>query len=181
MRGNKQWPHANAKQQKDQVATLSSKLNTLSQHLDSIDKNTNPRGGGRSGKQPTCWGCGETGHIKSNCPNKDKWEDKDKEKSSQTPKFSGAKPWMFKAPAEGESEVKMVEGVEYKFCKHCKLGKQKKPMWDTGSKAHISSKCRTKKKLDERKATGNLLTIQEEPATETVDRPLTFKPFMAFT
>ncbi len=50
LRGNKQWPHANAKQQKDQVATLSSKLNTLSQCLDSIDKNTNPRGGGMSGK-----------------------------------------------------------------------------------------------------------------------------------
>ncbi len=60
-------------------------------------------------------------------------------------------------------------------------GKQKKPMWQTGSKAHITSKCRTKKKLDERKATGNLLTIQEEPATETVDRPLTFQPFMGFT
>ena len=51
---------------------------------------------------------------------------------------------MYKGPATGEPETKTVDGVEHKFCHHCKLGKLKKPMWRSGKKAHVTD-CRNKK------------------------------------
>ena len=49
-----------------------------------------------------------------------KHKDKDKDKHSPDKKkvFSGDQAWRNKAPRDGQSETKLVNGKEWKYCKH---------------------------------------------------------------
>mgnify|MGYP006870733445 CR=1 FL=1 len=71
------------------------------------------------------------GHIKADFPEHKKQAQSGgpNQGGCQQQQKSGGQiaPWMLEAPKQGESEVKTVEGVEYKWCSKCKLGKDKKP------------------------------------------------------
>jgi hypothetical protein len=139
-----EWPHKSQKDNNAEMTALYAKLNTLQQKFDSY-KGPNPsntRGASQSGgtvdlSEVTCHGCGQKGHYKNKCPNA-----KPATYTSSTPTTATSPPpsfgphpeWMLKGPGPGESEVKMLEGVEYTWCSKCKLGKDQKTMWRQGIK-----------------------------------------------
>ena len=89
-----------------------------------------------------------------------------------------------KTPASGGSETMTVDGTEYHFCSHCKLGKVKKPMWFLCCKAHTAADCRSKKTPGQRQLGGtdnvftSLVLVQElaaaKPTDEQINGPLCF-------
>ena len=183
-----QWPHKNQKQKQDELSAMNGKLNALTQKFESFNKsggqasnNNNQNKTNNNNKKPdhtgkTCYHCGGKDHIKPNCPNKDDGKpdvgpggsnNSNNNNDNSTPPPA----WMLKAPAQGESEKKTVDGVEYRFCNKCKLGKQKKPMWRSGKKSHVTSDCKSKPRAG---ALGALGSIPEETP---ISGPLTFQGF----
>ena len=180
--GKNMWPHKSQKQKQDELSAMKSTMNTLQQKVDSFTK----KGGSGSGNNnnsnnsskakstadhsdKTCYGCGKKGHIRPNCPDKKNSGKSGNSGGSSNNSGSSIAEWMLKAPATGESEVKTVDGVEYKWCSKCKLGKDKKPMWRSGNKRHVTSECRTKQSKQNALATSS----EEVP----VDGPLRFAGF----
>jgi hypothetical protein len=92
--------------------------------------------GGAAGgaEKRTCHHCGKKGHIKPNCPDKDKPK---VEKSGQASGTANPDIKVRQAPKEGASHTKTVKGVEYKWCSTCKR-------WNTGDRAHLTTEHRKK-------------------------------------
>ena len=157
---NEKWPHKAQKQKQDELSAMKAQLNTLQQKFDGQkgSKGTSNSNKGKGGQNQAdkwatykCHQCGKMGHIKPNCPDLKKTQSGSQQQGGgqQQQQSSGQiAPWMLEAPKQGESEVKTVEGVEYKWCSKCKLGKDKKPMWRSGAKKHVTSECRSKIKAN---------------------------------
>jgi hypothetical protein len=81
-----------------------------------------------------CHWCGETGHIKPNCPNLDKPQKGSGGQSTAraNPPLSSASTNEFRTkeePKPGEPLTKTNKGTQYKWCDTCKK-------WNLGDKAH---------------------------------------------
>ena len=157
------------------MSAMTAKLNALTQRIDSLKANQgNDSKNSKDYSNLNCHHCGKKGHIRPHCP------DRKNNSNGKTPSpLTNTKDWMIRPPAEGASEVKVVDGIEYRFCCHCKLGKKKQSMWCAGSKAHVTADCRSKKKPE---AANALATIEEAPPEDNQDDeeitgPLTFSPF----
>ena len=174
LEGKKMWPHKSQKQKQDELSAMKATMNTLQQKVDNFGKK--PAAGGSGGgknnnnqngkKQPdhsdrTCFKCGKKGHIRPNCPEKEKTNNRAGSGGGGSPNGNSSpiQEWMLKPPGQGESEVKMHNGIEYKWCSKCKLGKDKKPMWRSGVKRHVTSECWSKQGQSQ---TNALASIQEE-------------------
>ena len=75
---------------------------------------------------PTCWGCGERGHIIDNCPHKTEAEKKkireDRRHNQRNDNSEGLsyKKQLRMPPSSGESETKSFKGKERNWCAICK-------------------------------------------------------------
>ena len=178
----KQWPHKNQREKNDEMSAMHAKLNALQQKFDSYKStNNNQRNQSQVGgsgpmvrdlSNITCHGCGKKGHYKNECPNKNT----PTAVSPGAPVATTPPPaWMLKGPASGESEIKTVDGVEYKWCSKCKLGSEQRSMWRQGKRRHVTSECRTKPRAATAPAV--LKTVKFAEQTEVIDGPLVFQSF----
>ena len=171
LEGRSQWPHKNQKQKQDDLSAMHGKLNALQQKIDTIKSNNNKPSTTPSSTRDltnvTCFKCNKKGHLSPNCPYKTT--------SRNDQLQQGPKPWMLKPPGNGESEIKTMDGKEYKWCSKCKLGKDKKPMWHTGNKKHITSECKSKAQTQYSNPQAN--TLQQSQDDTPVDGPLRFLHF----
>ena len=180
-----EWPHKTQKEKHDEISALHAQLNALQQKFDNSKINSSGVGQ-RDLSNISCHGCGQKGHYKNHCPNVITAG-----VTSEPPTNATQPPaWMFKGPNSGESEVKLIEGIEYKWCSKCKLGKDQKPMWRQGNKRHVTSECRSKPRPAAAAGSLNTLAVNTEakPAPETLntstnledsetfDGPLLFRP-----
>ena len=112
LEGRSQWPHNNQKQKQDYLSAMHGKLNALQQKIDTLKSNNNKPSTTPSSTRyltnVTCFKCNKKGHLSPNCP--------DKTTSSNDQLQQGPKPWMLKPPGNGESEIKTMDGKEYKWC-----------------------------------------------------------------
>ncbi len=174
--GNKLWtPKATTKK------TVEQELNAMKQTVHNLvqrsngnnnnNSNNNKSGGGRDLSQVVCHGCGKKGHYKNNCPESNSSSNNSNSSSSNSNGSSNNTTGKWKAPAKGESEIRMIDGTEHKYCKKCRGGQG---FWTRGKNAHVTSQHKTKEELQEQKngnssnnggASGNALapTASETP------------------
>ena len=124
----KMWEAEKHHKEKVEIQALKATVKRLEKK--STDVATAKTGGGSKDVRK-CYHCGKDGHIKPNCPDKDK------------PKVAGAgapaaaasgTPAGFSrktAPKDGEAHTKNAEGEAWKWCGTCKR-------WNKGEKAHLT-------------------------------------------
>jgi len=142
LEGENMWPHKPQKQKHDEPNAMQSKINVLQQKVDRFSRSGSYRSSNKTSdmsltsrdqSDKTCFGCGEKGHIRPNCPHKDNNNNKLKSSSGSNSENSNTSAELKCKPfASGESEIKTVNGVEYKWCSKCKFTKKKKSMWRSG-------------------------------------------------
>ena len=122
--GQNLWgPAAKTKQQsaiEADIASMKGTLNALAQQSNGGNRNS---GGGSNSSNVTCFGCGQQGHMKRNCPN---------------PNSTGSNP-QWAAPQSGASEKKTVNGSVYQYCGKCRQGKG---YWNKGDSMHSTAEHR---------------------------------------
>jgi hypothetical protein len=96
----------------------------------SYTQNNDSRGAGAK-REPTCWKCGEKGHVKPNCPKSDE------NGSSRT---SAGNNNVKAPPKDGENHTRTRDGVVEKWCRRCRR-------WTRGDKAHLTEEHISKKDL----------------------------------
>ena len=125
------WTPKRTKQENsvNEFAAMTAAINSLTTKVSTMSS-------GESGI--ICHHCQKPGHIKPNCPDL---------KQAATQKKENA--WKTVAPAEGEPETKVVDGVTYSFCKKPQCSK-----WQSGDRAHETSDHKSLKELSEARESG---------------------------
>ena len=112
----------------DAVAGLKAEVKTLTAKLDRVEKGNNNGTQGDSKKKPIkCFGCGEEGHIKRNCPNKDKWNQNNNSNDNEDKQKD---PWK-QPPKKDEPREKEINGKQARWCGRCSR-------WTSGDKIHYT-------------------------------------------
>ena len=125
------WIALKTMKEKPDGTAAKASVKSLKAEIKRLKKSGNDSGGGNSSKTYICYWCGEEGHSKPNCPNKDKpkkYKDERKQGGSNNSNSqSSNKP----APKDGEPHTKSFNGSVHKWCGTCKR-------WNTGAKAHLT-------------------------------------------
>ena len=158
------WEGAKHHKEKTEAKALLTEVKTIKKTMEGLT-NTGGKGGGKDSGQPdtrVCYHCNKKGHIKPNCPDKDKPKVAGAGSGgggggaatpSADPSSKGA--GRKTAPKEGEPHtVKDAEGVEIKWCGTCKR-------WNSGDKAHLTAE-HVKREKAETKATGALAAAADD-------------------
>ena len=144
-------PLAGPKVDSPEVQALRGQIKALSQKVNTQG------GGGRGGRfncgkrdksQDTCHNCGEKGHHSYECPENGNSNDNNNDGQSSSNGMSESSQeednWKKKPPPEGDSEVKIVDGVTWKWCNKCW-----RKTWRRGPGAHTTSEHKSKAELQE--------------------------------
>ena len=145
LKTKKMWEAEKHHKEKVEIQALKATVKRLEKK--SSDGVAAKSGGGSDGRK--CYHCGKEGHIKPNCPDKDK--PKVAGAGTPAPAASGASKGFSRktAPKEGEAHTKNAEGEAWKWCGTCKR-------WNKGEKAHSTDEhVKGKGKPAEAKAEAN--------------------------
>jgi hypothetical protein len=134
-----QWEAKKHHKEKVEVQALQATIKTLQKSVAELGKRRDGKGSsnGKSGEADSreCFHCGKKGHIKPNCPDKDKPKVV-KTGSGGSGGTSATLPAngldRKKGPKDGDPHTKKdKEGVHWKWCGTCKR-------WSKGEKAHLT-------------------------------------------
>ena len=133
-RHEEQYPQKESKSTKEEEQTitmLAKSLETVQADLSSIKQGSGGGGGGVKKETRRCYNCHKVGHILPNCPLLQAQE-------TSPPQLDQTEVnWRKRdKPAEGESEICIVDGVKYRYCHKCL---NKKGHWTTGHNFHVTA------------------------------------------
>ena len=130
----KEWDAEKHHKEKADVQAMQAMISTLQQTVKNLGSSKQSGSGDGGTDTRTCYHCGKKGHVKPNCP------DKDKPKVGSAGGSGGATPSSGTnaaginrvAPKEGEPHTKMdSDGAETKWCGTCNR-------WWKGEKSHLT-------------------------------------------
>jgi hypothetical protein len=141
--GLNRWPHKGKKSHADEISALKGTINTLQQKVNGLNKSKgNQENGG--GNERKCFNCGQTGHIKQNCPNSSNNGNSNNSGSDSNGSSQGSgnrqKHWRNTKPGDGQPHSKTVNGVEFIWCDKCNR-------WRAGNNKHTTANHKTKAEL----------------------------------
>lgn len=111
LKGQGLWtPQLSVKKKDDELTGLLAAINKLS-----VQVNAGSNRGGSDGEPIRCYGCGQSGHISTDCPKKQG--------------SSGLR----SPPKESEPHTKTIKGASHSWCAICRR-------WTTGDKEHSTEK-----------------------------------------
>ena len=125
LKTKKMWEAEKHHKEKSEIQALKATVKRLEKT--STNSSAAKTGGGTDARK--CYHCGKEGHIKPNCP------DKDKPKVSGAGAAPAAPSSGFSrktGPKEGEAQTKNADGKAWKWCGTCKR-------WNEGEKAHLTA------------------------------------------
>ena len=156
---------------KDQDATvLQGMIAKLESKLDKLQVRGANSSSGHQEEKRKCYGCGQYGHIKPNCPNKNNNnngngnnQNSNNNNNNGKREFKPIVEWHKKKPGQGESHIMTKDGQEYKWCDKCLKGQG---LWTVGPNRHVTSdhktwkQCKAEAKGNE---TGKLAVLPTGP------------------
>jgi hypothetical protein len=120
----KEWEAEKLHKEPTEAQALAASVVALQQQLKDL---SSKQGSGGGSDTRSCFHCGKTGHIKTNCP------DIGKPKVENAGQQGGAGSARRTAPGEGQPHTKTdSDGTVTKWCDQCKK-------WGKGDKAHLTS------------------------------------------
>jgi hypothetical protein len=125
------WPSANVSI--SEIQGLNAKIAALEARLDCKVSESNGNRDSSGKREPTCWKCGEKGHVKPNCPKND---ESGSGRTSSNNNNNGRSP-----PKDGEDHTRTRNNVVEKWCRRCRR-------WTKGDKAHLTDEHVSKKDQD---------------------------------
>ncbi len=151
LKQNGLWEAANHQKVRDELQGMKAEIKTLKGQLAAHGGGAKGNQGAKDGKETrTCYNCGKEGHLSANCPEPKKAKKgKGNGGNGNGNNKNGITSPFKKAPGEGESHSKSVEGVAMKWCAKCKR-------WTKGEKAHLTAEHKTKEELQRAGSVGSV-------------------------
>ena len=131
--GQKMWDAAKGlKKAEDRelagMKSASSELTGLTAAIKQLTQQGYQGGGQQNTNNVVCFNCGKPGHFARNCP------------EAQDGQRHGQRSWKKIPPGENEPAVKLVDGVEWKYCGRCRR-------WTSGTTKHSTEEHKTRAEL----------------------------------